>query len=92
MKIDRARLAFYKDDAPYKAGTLLQEPEILIQSKADGSIAHLQNWIDCVRSRQKPNAHIRVAHQAARTSHIANASLKAGKTVKWNAATEKIEA
>ena len=52
LKIDRARLAFYKDDAPYAKGTLTPEPEIVIPSKADGSIAHLQNWIDCVRSRQ----------------------------------------
>jgi predicted dehydrogenase len=91
LKIDRARLAFYKDDAPYAPGTLTPPPELVIPSKADGSIAHLQNWIDCVRSRQKPNAHIRVAHQAARTSHIANAALRSGQLVRWNKAAEKIE-
>jgi len=91
LKIDRARLAFYKDDTPYAKGTLTPPPEILIESTGDGSIAHLQNWIDCVRSRQKPNAHIRVAHQAARTSHLANASLKAGKVVRWNSAQERID-
>jgi predicted dehydrogenase len=91
LKIDRARLAFYKDDAPYVKGTLTPAPEILVESKADGSIAHLQNWIDCIRSRKTPNAHIRVAHQAARTSHLANASLRAGKPVRWNSAQEKIE-
>ena len=91
LKIDRARLAFYKDDAPYAPGTLTPPPEIVIPSKADGSIAHLQNWIDCIRSRKAPNAHIRVAHQAARTSHLANASLRAGKVVRWNSAQERIE-
>jgi len=91
LKIDRSHVAFYKDDAPYKAGTLTPEPEIVIPSKADGSIAHLQNWIDCVRSRKQPNAHIRVAHQAARTSHIANASLRSGKVVRWNSAQERVE-
>ncbi len=91
LKIDRARLAFYKDDTPYAKGTLTPPPEILIESTGDGSIAHLRNWIDCVRSRQKPNAHIRVAHQAARTSHLANASLKAGKVVRWNSAQERID-
>jgi predicted dehydrogenase len=91
LKIDRARLAFYKDDAPYAKGTLTPAPEILVESKADGSIAHLQNWIDCIRSRKTPNAAIRVAHQAARTSHIANASLRAGKPVRWNAAQDRIE-
>jgi predicted dehydrogenase len=91
LKIDRTRLAFYKDDAPYVKGTLTPEPELVIPSKADGTIAHLQNWIDCVRSRQKPNADIRVAHHAARAGQIANASLRAGKPVRWNAARERVE-
>jgi predicted dehydrogenase len=91
LKIDRARLAFYRDDAAYAAGTNTPEPDIFIRSSGDGSIAHLQNWIDCVRSRKPTNANIRVAHQAARTAHIANAALKAGKTVKWNGAAGRIE-
>jgi predicted dehydrogenase len=86
LKIDRARLAVYKDDAPYAAGSLTPEPEILVLSKGDGSIAHLQNWIDCIRSRQVPNAPIRVGHHAARTSHLANASLKAKKRVDFTPA------
>ena len=91
LKVDRARLAFYRDDAAYAAGTLTPEPDIYVKSSGDGTVTHLQNWLDCIRSRKQPNAHIRVAHQAARTSHIANAALKAGHAVKWNARAEKIE-
>jgi predicted dehydrogenase len=91
LKIDRARLAFYRDDAAFAPGTLTPEPEILVRSSGDGTIAHLQNWLDCVRTRKTPNANIRVAHQAARTSHIANAALRAGKPVRWNNAAGKIE-
>ena len=91
LKIDRARLAFYRDDAAYVAGTLTPEPETLVRSTGDGSVAHLQNWIDCIRSRKTPNANIRVAHQAARTAHIANAALRAGKPVRWNNATGRVE-
>ena len=78
LKIDRTRLAFYRDDAPYAPGTLTPEPEIFVRSSGDGTLTHLQNWLDCIRSRKTPNANIRVAHQAARTSHIANAALRAG--------------
>ena len=91
LKIDRSRLAVYRDDAAYAAGTLSPEPDIYVRSSGDGTLAHLQNWLDCVRSRKQPNAHIRVGHQAARTSHIANAALRAGHKVRWNGATEKIE-
>src|SRR6188508_289946 len=92
LKIDRARLAFYRDDAAYAPGTLTPEPDIYIRSSGDGTLTHMQNWLDCIRSRKAPNAHIRIGHQAARTSHLANAALRAGKPVRWNSAAEKIEA
>jgi predicted dehydrogenase len=91
LKIDRARLAFYRDDAAYAAGSNAPEPEILVRSSGDGSVAHLQNWIDCIRSRKTPNSGIRVGHQAARTAHIANAALRAGRQVRWNNATGRLE-
>ena len=91
LKIDRARLAFYRDDAAYAPGTLTPDPEIYVRSSGDGTLTHMKNWLDCIRSRKMPNAHIRVAHQAARTSHLANAALRAGHLVRWNSASEKIE-
>ena len=91
LKIDRTRLAVYRNDAPNVPGTYAPQPEIYVRSHADGSIAHLQNWVDCIRSRGVPNANIRVGHEAARTSHIANAALRQGRQVRWNAATGQIE-
>ena len=91
LKIDRSRLAVYRDDAAWAAGTMAPEPDIYVRSSGDGTLTHLENWLDCIRTRKQPNAHIRVAHQAARTSHLANAALRAGHPVKWNPASEKIE-
>lgn len=91
LKLDRARLAFYRDDAAYAPGTHAPEPDIYVRSSGDGTVTHLQNWLDCIRSRRTPSAHIRVAHHAARTAHIANAALRGGRLVRWNAAAEKID-
>ena len=91
LKIDRTRLAFYRDDAANVPGTLAPEPETFVRSSGDGTMTHMQNWLDCIRSRKTPNAHIRVAHQSARTSHLANAAVRAGHRVKWNTAAETIE-
>jgi predicted dehydrogenase len=89
LKIDRARLAFYRDDAAYAPGTNSPEPEIYVRSSGDGTLTHLQNWLDCIRSRKQPNAHIRVAHQAARTSHLTNAALRAGHPVRWDSTANR---
>ena len=91
LKIDRAHLAFFRDDAAYAPGTLTPEPDIAVRSSGDGTLTHLQNWLDCIRSRKTPNAPIRVAHQAARTSQLANAALRGGRPVRWNAKAEKID-
>ncbi|MEO6235653.1 MAG: Gfo/Idh/MocA family oxidoreductase, partial [Vicinamibacterales bacterium] len=91
LKIDRSRLAFYRDDAANVSGTNTPEPDIFVRSSGDGTLTHLQNWLDCVRSRKTPNAPVRVGHHAARTSHIANAALRAGHLIRWNDAAEKIE-
>jgi predicted dehydrogenase len=91
LKIDRARLAFYRDDAAWAAGTNTPEPDIYVRSSGDGTLTHLENWLTCIRSRKTPNAHIRVGHQAARTAHIANAALRAGRPVRWNPSAAAIE-
>jgi predicted dehydrogenase len=91
LKIDRARLAFYRDDAAWAPGTHTPEPEIFVRSRGDGTLTHLANWLDCIRTRKTPNAHIRVGHQAARTAHLANAALRAGRKVRWDAKGEKID-
>ena len=51
LKIDRARLAFYRDDAAWAPGTLAPEPDIYVRSSGDGTLTHLENWLTCVRSR-----------------------------------------
>ena len=89
LKVDRSRLAVYRDDAPYAAGSLTSEPEIFVRSSGDGTLTHMQNWLDCIRSRKQPNAHIRVAHQAARTSHLTNAALRSGHPVRWDNTTSR---
>src|SRR4029078_12532474 len=54
LKIDRSRLAVYRDDAPYAAGTLSPEPEIFVRSSGDGTLTHLQHWLALVHKRDHP--------------------------------------
>jgi hypothetical protein len=43
----------------------------------------MQNFLDCVRSRQAPNAAIRAAVAIARTAHLANTAYR--KRTVWTA-------
>lgn len=48
--------------------------------KPDGEYLHLANWVDCVRSRKKPNAPAEAGVQAAAAAHLANRALRGGGT------------
>jgi predicted dehydrogenase len=91
LKVDRERLLVFKEGPRPSGGRNTPEPEIHVRSQGDGSISHLRNWLDCIRSRRTPNASMRVGHQAVRAAHIANAAMVLGARVRYDARTGRIE-
>lgn len=53
--------------------------------------AHIQNFLECVRTRKQPNAPVEKGFQAALVIQMANLSLETGRRVRWNALTQKVE-
>jgi predicted dehydrogenase len=51
----------------------------------DGETLHLANWVECVRSRNKPNAPAEAGVGAASAAHMANQALRSGQTANWKA-------
>lgn len=91
LKVDRERLLVFKEGPRPSGWRNTPEPEIHVRSQGDGSISHLRNWLQCIRSRGTPNASMRVGHQAVRAAHIANAAMTLGARVRYDARTGKIE-
>ncbi|MCI0388641.1 MAG: Gfo/Idh/MocA family oxidoreductase [Acidobacteria bacterium] len=91
MKLDRERLAIYPENGELIGKSGEGKPEILLRTGPDGTIAHIRNFLDCIRSRQAPTAGIRVAVDAARAAHLGNLSLRQERKIKWNASQERLE-
>lgn len=54
----------------------------------DVGIPHAQNFVDCMRSRQKPNADLEtVGHPSSMLCHLGNVSWRAGRTVRFDPQT-----
>jgi predicted dehydrogenase len=47
---------------------------------------HVQNFLECVRTRKAPTAPMRIAFQAALVVQMANLSLKNGRRMRWDGA------
>jgi len=91
MKLDRNQLAVYPEGGELIGKLGQMKPEILIESRGDGTVPHIRNFLDCVKSRKTPTANIRVAVEAARAAHLGNLALKKDRRIKWNSQREQVE-
>ena len=51
--------------------------------KPDGELLHLTNWVECVRSRTKPNAPADAGVSAASAAHLGNRAYRSGQVALW---------
>jgi predicted dehydrogenase len=67
LKIDRAGFAVYREGVQGGQNPVLKET-----SFRDGTISHMENFFECIKSRKEPNAPVETGVAAARAGHIAN--------------------
>jgi hypothetical protein len=85
MDVGREFLSVYKQAEP-------ETPAITDSGNFDlATDAHIQNFLECVRTRKQPNATIEKGFQAALVIQMANLSLGTGRCIRWNSQMLKVE-
>jgi predicted dehydrogenase len=67
------RLHAFRDGYRFVPAKAERADQEIIASGKDGNY-HMQNWIECIRSRKTPNANVVDAHYLSAACHLANAS------------------
>ena len=73
-----------------------QNPDILkaeIPEKYRVTVSdnHFQNWVDCIKSREKPIADVAIGHRSATVCHLGNMAVRTGRKILWNAEREQVQ-
>lgn len=55
-----------------------------------GGVGHMQNWVDCLRSREDPNAPIETGHQHVVATAMAAMALQTGRRQVYDSSARKI--
>ena len=50
---------------------------------------HMQNWLDCIRTRQKPVADVEIGHRSISVCHLVNITRRVGRRLQWDPAKEQ---
>ena len=65
ITIDRGS---YHSDPPELIEEPLKSPEVVVSQSTN----HFRNWVDCMKTREKPICHEEVGHRTATVAHLAN--------------------
>jgi predicted dehydrogenase len=85
MKINRDGYDVYPEGIVPPEKTTYPPPALSAQSAHDGSIDHVRNFLECVRSRKTPNAPVSSSVATARAAHIGNLAYRNGGRFDWKA-------
>ena len=78
LKLDRGGFNVYREGVPREQNPILSE-----HSYRDGTIDHMENFFDCIKSRKEPNAPVETGVAAAAPGHIANLAFNHGGQIAW---------
>ena len=84
LVVTRRSYTFYPK---HERGT--PEP-VVVEAEGNLTIAHVNNFIDCVRSRKRPNGDVWVGHRSAQASHLGNIAYLEKRRLKFDPDREVI--
>ena len=53
-------------------------------------LTHVENFVDCMRSRERPNADVEIGHNSMIACHLGNIAFRVGRRVEWDPDREKV--
>jgi predicted dehydrogenase len=78
LKIDREGFSVHREGVPHE-----QNPVLSSRSYRDGTIDHMANFFECIKSRKDPNAPVETGVAAARAGQIGNLAYNKGGQITW---------
>ena len=66
------------------------EPLPADASLRDDTLAHMANFFECIRTRQRPASDVEVQHRSVTACHLANIAIRLGRKVRWDSQSERI--
>ena len=78
LKISRSGMTMWREGVKGDKNPLLKE-----DSFEDGTITHMKNFFECIKSRHEPNAPVETGITAARAGHIGNLAYHSSGQTQW---------
>ncbi len=85
---ERGKITIDRDYFAADPEDLADEPLRDLNVRLQESDGHLKNWIQCIKSRERPVADVEIGHRSATVCHLGNIARRLGRHLRWDPATE----
>jgi predicted dehydrogenase len=83
--------SLYIDRSRYEYTPVGSNPTpVVVKAEGDMNVDHVNNFLDCMRSRQRPSGDVLIGHRSAQASHLGNIAYLEKRRIKFDPDREEI--
>lgn len=81
LRLTRPFIEVYPEKGVDDKRTHVRQPSLTVDAKREGTIDHVLNWMDCIKTRKQPNAPVESSVDAANAAHWGNEAIRSGRAI-----------
>jgi len=85
---DQGKIEIFRDRVTSNPVEIIEEPikddEIHLYESAN----HMENWLECIKSRERPIADVEIGHRSSTVCHLGNIARWVGRRLQWDPVKE----
>lgn len=85
---DRGKIEIFRGKITSNPADLVKEPLKQGDVRLYKSDNHMQDWLDCIRTRERPAADVEIGHRSATLCHLGNIARWLGRKLQWDPVKE----
>jgi len=85
---EKGKIEIFRGRVTSNPAELVKEPIKADEIHLYKSNNHIQNWLDCIKSREKPIADVEIGHRSTTVCHLGNIARWVGRRLRWDPVKE----
>ena len=81
---DKGKIEIFRSRVTSNPAELVKEPIRDDEIRLYESNNHMANWLECVKSRERPIADVEIGHRSATVCHLGNIARWTGRRLRWD--------
>ncbi len=88
--LDREGLQVHPERKEFEKKEVGRTPSMEMKEANDALFDHVRNFLDCVKSRQRPASEIEIAHRSTSTCLLGNVSYRSKERIVWDVTNQRL--